>query len=60
PCGWRRASSIASSSLSEPWLEMVAPPHIPVPFSPPLEDLYIPDSARIAAAVRKTLQKEKK
>jgi pyruvate dehydrogenase E1 component beta subunit len=34
---------------------MVAPPHVPVPFSPTLEDLYIPSSAQIVAAVRRTL-----
>lgn len=36
-------------------IEMVAPPHTPVPFSPALEDLYLPSGAQIAAAVRKTL-----
>jgi len=40
-------------------IELVTPPHAPVPFSPPLEDLYIPSGALIAAAVRKTLQKGK-
>jgi len=33
----------------------VTAPHTPVPFSPALEDLYIPSSTAIAAAVRKTL-----
>jgi len=37
-------------------IEMVTPPHVPVPFSPVLEDLYIPSGAQIATAVRKTLQ----
>ncbi|HSV69048.1 MAG TPA: alpha-ketoacid dehydrogenase subunit beta [Methylibium sp.] len=40
-------------------IEMVAPPHVPVPFSPTLEDLYIPSAAQIAAAVRRTLAKGK-
>jgi pyruvate/2-oxoglutarate/acetoin dehydrogenase E1 component len=40
-------------------IEMVAPPHVPVPFSPPLEDLYIPSAEQIATAVRKTLRKGK-
>jgi pyruvate dehydrogenase E1 component beta subunit len=31
---------------------MVTAPHTPVPFSPELEQLYIPDAARIAEAVR--------
>jgi pyruvate/2-oxoglutarate/acetoin dehydrogenase E1 component len=34
---------------------MVAPPHTPVPFSDALEDLYIPDAARVAQAVRETM-----
>ncbi len=33
-------------------IRMVTPPHTPVPFSPPLEDLYVPSPERIAAAVR--------
>jgi len=33
----------------------VTAPHTPVPFSAALEDLYIPSSTAIAAAVRKTL-----
>jgi pyruvate dehydrogenase E1 component beta subunit len=40
-------------------IEMVAPPHVPVPFSPTLEDLYIPSSAQIAEAARRTLGKRK-
>lgn len=35
-------------------IEMVAPPHTPVPFSPALEDLYIPSAAQIVAAVHNT------
>jgi len=30
----------------------VTAPHTPVPFSPALEDVYIPSVARIEAAVR--------
>lgn len=33
-------------------IEMVTAPHTPVPFSDALEDLYIPDAAKIEAAVR--------
>lgn len=36
-------------------IEMVTPPHVPVPFSPPLEDLYIPSAAQIVAAVKRSL-----
>ncbi len=32
--------------------QAVTAPHTPVPFSPPLEDAYIPNAAKIAAAVR--------
>jgi acetoin:2,6-dichlorophenolindophenol oxidoreductase subunit beta len=34
--------------------KMVTAPHTPPPFSPILEDLYVPDPERIAAAVRET------
>jgi pyruvate dehydrogenase E1 component beta subunit len=34
---------------------MVTAPHTPVPFSPTLEDLYVPNAARIAQAVRETV-----
>jgi pyruvate dehydrogenase E1 component beta subunit len=36
-------------------VQMVTAPHTPVPFSPALEDLYIPSPAAIAAAVQKTM-----
>ncbi len=39
------------ASLKAP-IKMVTPPHTPVPFSDTLENLYIPDASRIAAAVR--------
>jgi pyruvate/2-oxoglutarate/acetoin dehydrogenase E1 component len=32
--------------------QMVTPPHTPVPFSPTLEDAYVPSPEKIAAAVR--------
>jgi pyruvate/2-oxoglutarate/acetoin dehydrogenase E1 component len=35
---------------------MVTAPHTPVPFSPPLEDFYVPSPDQIAAAVRATLE----
>ena len=35
--------------------KMVTAPHTPPPFSPTLEDLYVPDPDRIAAAVRETI-----
>jgi pyruvate dehydrogenase E1 component beta subunit len=34
-------------------IQMVTAPHTPVPFADSLEDLYIPDAARIEAAVHK-------
>jgi pyruvate/2-oxoglutarate/acetoin dehydrogenase E1 component len=33
----------------------VTPPHTPVPFSPPMEDYYLPSPGRIAQAVRRLL-----
>lgn len=42
-------------SLQAP-IEMITPPHTPVPFAGVLEDLYIPSIARIEAAVKKTLE----
>ena len=42
------------NSLKGP-IQMVTPPHTPVPFSPTLEDLYIPSPAAIAAAVKKSM-----
>jgi pyruvate dehydrogenase E1 component beta subunit len=46
------------SALKGP-IEMVTAPHTPVPFSPVLEDLYIPTADRIAAAVKRTMGKGK-
>jgi pyruvate dehydrogenase E1 component beta subunit len=45
----------AFRSLKGP-IGMVTAPHTPVPFSPALEDLYIPSPARIADGVRKTMK----
>ncbi|CAO3382587.1 pyruvate dehydrogenase E1 component beta subunit [Azospirillum brasilense] len=36
-------------------VQMVTAPHVPVPFSPVLEDLYIPNAQAVAEAVRRTL-----
>jgi acetoin:2,6-dichlorophenolindophenol oxidoreductase subunit beta len=41
----------AFSALKAP-IKMVTPPHVPVPFSPALEDAYIPSVGQIIAAVR--------
>jgi pyruvate/2-oxoglutarate/acetoin dehydrogenase E1 component len=41
----------AFGALKAP-IKMVTPPHTPVPFSPQLEDAYIPNPAKIEAAVR--------
>jgi pyruvate/2-oxoglutarate/acetoin dehydrogenase E1 component len=37
-------------------IKMVTPPHTPVPFSPQLEDLYIPSPANIRAAVSEAVR----
>lgn len=44
----------AFSSLKAP-VEMVTPPHTPVPFARELERAYLPSPEKIEAAVRKTL-----
>jgi pyruvate dehydrogenase E1 component beta subunit len=33
-------------------IRMVCPPHVPVPFAPNLEDLYVPNADRVESAVR--------
>jgi len=46
----------AFDALKAP-IQMVTAPHTPVPFSPALEDLYLPNAEKIASAVRKIRQK---
>ncbi len=47
-------SQNAFAALQAP-IVMVTPPHTPVPFSPDLEDRYIPNPAQIEAAVRRVM-----
>jgi len=49
------AASKAFAQLKAP-VAMVSPPHTPVPFSPALEDIYVPSTARIEAAVVATME----
>jgi pyruvate/2-oxoglutarate/acetoin dehydrogenase E1 component len=49
----------AFASLKAP-IEMVTAPHTPVPFSDALEDLYIPDAAKIENAVFKLIEWSKR
>ena len=44
----------AFKSLKAP-IGMVTAPHAPVPFTPSLEDIYIPSAEKIADSVRKTM-----
>ncbi|CAN5745111.1 alpha-ketoacid dehydrogenase subunit beta [soil metagenome] len=44
-------ASEAFDALRGP-VRLVTAPHTPVPFSPPLEDAYIPSAEKVAAAVR--------
>jgi acetoin:2,6-dichlorophenolindophenol oxidoreductase subunit beta len=46
----------AFDALEAP-VQMVTAPHTPVPFSPALEDLYLPNADKIVAAVRRIKQK---
>ncbi len=47
-------SQNAFGALKAP-ITMVTPPHVPVPFSDVLEDLYIPDAADIEKAARSVM-----
>ena len=55
------ASDVAATVAQEAFkalkgpIHMVTAPHTPVPFSPALEDLYIPSAERIGDAVRQTM-----
>ncbi|VVM59553.1 Acetoin:2,6-dichlorophenolindophenol oxidoreductase subunit beta [Pseudomonas fluorescens] len=49
----------AFAALKAP-IEMVTAPHTPVPFSDALEDLYIPDAAKIENAVLKLIEWSKR
>ena len=59
-CGM--AADIAATVAQEAFhalkapIRMVTPPHTPVPFSPVLEDAYLPDTARIIEGVRDVMQ----
>jgi acetoin:2,6-dichlorophenolindophenol oxidoreductase subunit beta len=46
----------AFDALEAP-VQMVTAPHTPVPFSPALEDIYLPNADKIVAAVHKIKQK---
>jgi pyruvate/2-oxoglutarate/acetoin dehydrogenase E1 component len=50
------AAQEAFDALKAP-IQMVTAPHTPVPFSPALEDLYLPNAEKIVAAVRNIRQK---
>ncbi len=41
-------------------IRMVCPPHVPVPFSPALEDAYVPSVDKIEAAVRGVMATQQK
>jgi pyruvate/2-oxoglutarate/acetoin dehydrogenase E1 component len=45
----------AFDALKAP-IRMVCPPHVPVPFSPSLEDEFLPSPEKIAAAVRAVME----
>ena len=51
------AAEHAFESLDAP-IRKVTAPHTPVPAAPNLEALYLPDTARIVAAARETLEFE--
>ncbi len=45
----------AFGALKAPIMK-VTPPHVPIPAAPNLEQAYIPDAARVSAAVRKVME----
>ena len=45
----------AFGALKSP-IKMVTPPHTPVPFAPELEDLYVPNAAKIEAATAEAVR----
>jgi pyruvate dehydrogenase E1 component beta subunit len=49
----------AFDALKAP-IKLVTAPHAPVPFSPVLEDLYIPNVAKIERAVRTVLEHDRR
>ncbi len=49
-----QVAQAAFKALRAP-IQMVTAPHTPVPFSPALEDLYIPSAAQIGAGVKRAL-----
>lgn len=51
------AASEAFGDLDGP-IRLVTAPHAPVPFSPVLEDAYVPSVVRVVAAVHEALQRE--
>ena len=48
------ASTKAIDFIAAP-VKLVTPPHTPVPFSPSLEDYYLPTPGRVVEAVRETM-----
>lgn len=60
------ASDIAATVAQEAFgalkgpIRMVTAPHTPVPFSPALEDIYVPTAAAITDAVLKTMDDKRK
>ena len=44
----------AFDALKAP-IRMVTPPHVPVPFAPNLEDLYVPSAEKVEAEVRRVM-----
>ncbi len=44
----------AFDALKAP-IRMVTPPHVPVPFAPNLEDLYVPNAEKVEAEVRRVM-----
>ncbi len=57
PCATDIAALVADKGfdLLDAPIKLVTAPHTPVPFSPPLEQFYIPSPEKIAETVRSIL-----
>ena len=62
-CGFAHdvAAQIQSAAFASlrAGIQIVTPPHTPVPYSPPLEAAWIPDASRVVSAVKMTLESKR-
>ena len=54
-CISNSSNIIKSFDCLKAGIKMVSPPHTPVPFSPPLEDLYLPSEEKVLNVAKEIL-----